>query len=294
MIERPLPVDWEPYTDSPALHQSRAGYIQVLPLIETAKNDDSRGWCTSGWMLAESPETEVICGGINTKLPSHAAIWRQGNLLHFGFEPAPSQMNEIGRALLINSIAYISRFTEDMPLTRTRSVFADDQYPRARASMEEVMNAFTPAELASFFAGSLRIREMTRDGFKQWYAREKPFLHANASGLIDVDPEVKTFGVSFSDPGFIPAAIAALDKGEKKRRVAQALLARYVDGPPEDNGSRDAWSAWYVENEDFLFFSEASGYKWHIDSLAKHRGIPTAQLRGPARATRPLPGYAEK
>ncbi len=33
------------------------------------------------------------------------------------------------------------------------------------------------------------------------------------------------------------------------------------------------------------FFSECGTYRWYIDPLAKRRGIPSDQLRGPARAS---------
>ena len=42
--------------------------------------------------------------------PCLAAVaygWRQGNLLHFGFEQSPAELNQNGRALLVNAIVYI-------------------------------------------------------------------------------------------------------------------------------------------------------------------------------------------
>lgn len=288
-VERLLPRSWASYLDSPALLVSKKGYVEVLPLVQGDDPNQRAGWCTSGWMLAESPDVEVMCGGVNTKRPSHAGIWRQGNLLHFGFEPSPSEMNDNGRALLANSIAYISRFTEDRPLTKTPSVFADDQYPRACASVEELINAFRPSDLAGYFSPDLGLKEMATQEFKLWFKTERPFLHANESGLIDVDQDAKKFGVSFSDPKFINTAISALGEGERKKRLAHTLLARYVEGPPIHDATQELWTAWYKENRGFLFFSEASGYKWHIDTLAKDRGVPTAELRGPLRATLPPP-----
>ena len=50
----------------------------------------------------------MICGGVNSKTPLAGAVWRQGHLLHFGFEQSPAEMNRRGRALLVNAICYIS------------------------------------------------------------------------------------------------------------------------------------------------------------------------------------------
>jgi hypothetical protein len=82
------------------------------------------GWCTYPDGFEENPDIEVFCGGENEKMASAAACWRQGHLLHFGFEQSPAEMNEAGQRLLLNAIAYISRFTEDRPIAVTPSVFA--------------------------------------------------------------------------------------------------------------------------------------------------------------------------
>jgi hypothetical protein len=39
-------------------------------------------------------------------------------------------------------------------------------------------------------------------------------------------------------------------------------------------------------NKDYLIFSDQGDYRWYIDLLAKKRGIPSSELRGPARASR--------
>ena len=294
MVDHRLPSEWQPYRNTPALQPNAAGQVQVLPLVPAEYRSNLAGWCTSGWLLQGSPEVEVMCGGINTKTPSHAGIWRQGNLLHFGFEPAPSEMNEQGRALLINSVAYISRFTEDMPLTRTKSVFADDNYPRSTLLLDELVGTSSPAQLSKgYISAALGVARMTPVEFKAWYAENRPYMHAGDLGLIDVDREAKSFGVPPSDPRLLAEAIDALGKRSQKRESAQTLLARYVAQPPENIDSHDAWVAWYAENRDFLFFNEVGGYKWFIDTLAKRRGVQTADLRGPARATLPPPGYVE-
>ena len=105
----------------------------MLPLVdnirryETAINDYKRGWCTYYYEFADVPDVELFCGGVNEKTPRASALWRQGNLLHFGFEQSPAEMNATGRAMLANAIAYISRFTEDRPIDVTPSVFGSEQ-----------------------------------------------------------------------------------------------------------------------------------------------------------------------
>ena len=57
-------------------------------------------------------------------------------------------------------------------------------------------------------------------------------------------------------------------------------------GPGETASAAD-WSAWVEKSRPYLFFSDAGGYRWYMDPLAQRRGISTADLRGPARATPP-------
>src|SRR5262249_51110666 len=90
--------------------------VEVVPVARDVKANHHPGWCTYSDVF-DSPETEVLCGGINHKTPSAAAVWRQGNLLHFGFDLSPEEMTDRGQAMLVNSIAYIARFTEDRPIT---------------------------------------------------------------------------------------------------------------------------------------------------------------------------------
>jgi hypothetical protein len=107
--------------------------VAVLPLVDnirnyhTVINDYQRGWSTHYFKFADMPEVEIFCGGINEQTPRSAAFWRQGNLLHFGFEQSPSELNETGRAMLVNAVVYISRFTEDRPIDVTPSVFGPEK-----------------------------------------------------------------------------------------------------------------------------------------------------------------------
>ena len=78
--------------------------------------------------MAEAPEIEVFCGGINSKTATAAALWRQGNLLHYGFDLSPDEMNEWGKAMLGSAIRYIARFTDDRPIMETPSPFAGREF----------------------------------------------------------------------------------------------------------------------------------------------------------------------
>lgn len=65
----------------------------------------------------DSPDTEVISGGVSAKTIDAIAIGRHANLFHWGYVSAPYDMTEEGKIVFINSIVYISKFKE-APIAR--------------------------------------------------------------------------------------------------------------------------------------------------------------------------------
>ncbi|WP_406699745.1 hypothetical protein V5E97_12885 [Singulisphaera sp. Ch08] len=134
IFESPFPIDRSKMvsirTPADFSDELKDAKIKVLPLVADFHRKWKAGWCTHALDFARLPDVEFFCGGVNTQTPTSAGLWRQGNLLHFGFEQSPAEMNESGQRLLLNSIAYISRFTEDRPIAVTPSVFGG---PAARS-----------------------------------------------------------------------------------------------------------------------------------------------------------------
>jgi hypothetical protein len=85
---------------------------------------------------------------------------------------------------------------------------------------------------------------------------------------------------------FFDRAIAELSRPGMEAERARRMLQRYAPEGPGRTSTAQAWADWWRANADYLFFGEAGGYRWYLDPLAKTRGVPTARLRGPARASR--------
>lgn len=281
----PVPSDWKGYFDDET--------INVLPLVADVKRHYDAGWCTYVHEHAQAPELEVCCGGINGKTPKAGAIWRQGNLLHFGFEQSPAEMNETGRALLVNAIAYISRFTEDRPIIETPSPFAPERISRRdrdaigrlagdkSRGLKEYLKFYVSAELYNQLVGK------SREELADWFRENRPWICAGDKGHLTVDAEARSFGVGPAEQAFLDKAIRAMSERGDRADLARRLLERYAPDGPGGSGSRDEWAAWHVENRPYLFFSDTGGYRWYIDPLAKSRKVPTEKLRGSDRASRP-------
>jgi hypothetical protein len=116
-----------------------------------------------------------------------------------------------------------------------------------------------------------------------WFASERPWIHPNLQNRLEIDVDAKTLNVLFDTPEFFPQAIAAL-RAEKTKAVAASILARYAPEGPGVNADADAWDKWWHDNSPYLFYSELGGYRWYLDPLAKKRGVPSQDLRGPLRA----------
>jgi hypothetical protein len=254
IFERPFKIDLTKTVRIPTppdfRKEIKASEIDVLPLVHDIHRDWPAGWCSYASDFDRNPDVEYFCGGVNHKTPTAAGLWRQGNLLHFGFEQSPAEMNETGQKLLLNSIAYISHFGEDRPIAVTPSVFAGEVAPpRARSGR--------PKE-------------------------EQPFLYPDDNQKLQIDQDLKTLGVAFDAPEFFDKAVAGLRANTGESEAARRTLERYVPDGPRNAGA-DQWSAWWQENKSFVFASDSGDYRWYIDPLAKKRGIPTAELHGMAR-----------
>lgn len=294
MFRSPCPIDVTKTTAVPVpdawKDALRGPTVQVLPLVPDTRREHKPGWCTYTYEHEQAPELEVLCGGINHKTPRAGAVWRQGNLLHFGFDLSPAEMNDVGRALLVNAIAYIARFTEDRPLVRTPCVFVQGTrlfdrgvVGRRLAGSEEDLKALEYYLARDTWAG---LKGKDRDQLKAWYEGARDYLRAAPDGKLAVDPEAREFGVPPAGADFLEKAVAALDAPDRAPQAAR-LLERYVPLGPAAGGTAGQWRAWLAENKPYLFFSDTGGYHWYLDPLAKKRKAAPAELRGPARATLP-------
>ncbi len=281
MIRRPWPDEWTDPHDS--------NEILVLPLIPAESRRNQPGWCTYTRGMADAPEIEVFCGGINAKTSTAAALWRQGNLLHYGFDLSPDDMNEWGRALLVNAITYISRFTDDRPIMQTASPFAGQEII-TRPRIEQVIARGDGwwDYLQTYFDRSALAAAGIKDlaGFAKWYPTVRDSLSSNAEGLMIVDEDARAMQLNPGRREFFDRAIADLGRPGMEAERAGRMLERYAPEGPGRDAKAEAWADWWRANADDLFFGEVGGYRWYLDPLAKARGVPTARLRGSARASR--------
>lgn len=257
----------------------------MLPLVRDQTKKWRAGWCTYPDGFDENPDIEIFCGGENSKMAGAAACWRQGNLLHFGFEQSPAEMNEAGQNLLLNCVAYISRFTEDRPIAGTPSVFAGP-VGLPRAYLDRRLAKAVDVDGATNLLKPTLVEELktrTRGEVKEWYKKHRSFFHPGENMKLELDEDALALQAPIDRVEFFDRTIQSLEKDADR---ANRLLARYAPAGTESNDSAELWQQWIKENRPYLFFSDQGDYRWYIDPLAKKRGVPSKELRGPARASR--------
>jgi hypothetical protein len=248
------------------------------------KENSYPGWVSYKYSDFDNfPEVEVFSGGLNTKTFKNAAIWRQGNLLHFGFHETPNELNETGQRILLNAIHYIAGFRDDKPIAVTPSAFSNKPPVPPRELLMSNLHQADFTNSLKFFISQEAHPELFRMPLNEatnWVARHWSYLLGNNSHRLQVDPTSLKFNLDVKQPDFFQKALGKISEAPAE---ILALLDRVSAEPPPGKDDPAQWKKWFETNKDYLFFSELGGQRWYIDPLAKARGIPSAKLRGAAR-----------
>ena len=194
------------------------------------------------WGFTDSPDTEVISGGVSLKSPDAIALGRHGNFFHWGFAASPDYMTEEAKVVFANAVYYtsklkgekvIARKYDDRKSTRNEMFFVYSRSPKDSAVMSENL----------------------------------PYLYmdkGSRSGL-KIDEDAKLLGVATNNHLILDKAISMLEKGESAD-VAQRILDRYTLVTfCSPKGYRD----WYEKYKKDLFFTETGGFYFLVNPKFK-------------------------
>ena len=229
--------------------------IQVLPLVDDRQRNWPPGWCTYSDDFARNPDVEFFCGGVNHKTPTAAGLWRQGNLLHFGFEQSPAEMNAVGQKLLLNAIAYVSRFSEDRPIAVTPSVFAGPVARRRTTPARWLRDPeYQTSWVKDLFAPAVweKLSALPdRTEMAKWADEHAQYFHPNDAQQLEIDDDLAAVETAFDQPDFFNKTFADLRSNDTAKidRVRR-LLKRYVPTGPQQ-GNAEASGAWWQENQSY-------------------------------------------
>ena len=287
MISIPTPKDFQ--------SEIKEKEIVVLPLVADHGRQWRAGWCTHARDFDVYPDVEFLCGGVNHQTPTSAGLWRQGNLLHFGFEQSPAEMNDLGRLLLLNAISLYQSFhgrpaDRDHAVSLCRPGCARSIGSGALAAKPGIPHGVLPRACSLPRPGRSISQRPDRESMAQWADENAPFLHPDQDQLLTIDDDLVALGVKFDQPEFFDKVLAGLgfprlDPDGPCAATARALRSRLVRAA----AMRIAWASWWKENQRFAFASDAGDYRWYIDPLAKKRGCRRANCED-----RSVPAYRSR
>lgn len=76
------------------------------------------GMISRPWGYTDSPETEVITGGVSAKSPDAVGIGRHGNFFHWGFSASPKYMTDQAKTVFVNAVVYTSKLKGEKLIAR--------------------------------------------------------------------------------------------------------------------------------------------------------------------------------
>ena len=272
--------------------------LQGWKVHEPFKNEDGRkvyGSVAVGVGFADTPDTEVISGGVNTKASDWVAIGRHANFLMWGFAATPKHMTPSGREVFANAIVYMTQFDHQRPFTTRRFTGRDwwineayqfrnigTDYAETKKRYEETAERMKeeervdwspPEELES-------LEKYTEKNAKRLFPKlweqyggddlnvyldvmleNRDYLRAKGDWTYNsarIDEDVAHYQIPNYDPKLLEHCIGLLEKKEDMER-AQRVLERYTDLTFE---SVAGWRAWFNEAREGLFFSDSGGYRF--------------------------------
>lgn len=309
--DEPTPESYARYPDGrdlgetmPMWRVQTEGYItHEGQLVGVVSRDDG---------FLDSPDTEWISGGVNSKGPKAVALGRHGNFFHWGFAASPTYLTDEAKDVFVNALHYIARFDGQAPIARKPSGtmlrssvnsaiqgMSDAGYAetvalyegfqaedkarkdelRKRADAGEELTQMelrtlemAPTQIPGRMRGALRIlSQETVDGLDSDPERVsahlraiKPFLRPAGWYELEVDEDLKELGIGNADPRMLSQAIALLSTDDEA--VGRRVLERYT-GLEFDKAAE--WGSWLDSNQSRLFFTEAGGFKWLVNTIGE-------------------------
>lgn len=271
------------------------------------------GMVARPWGFEDSPDAEVISGGVCAKGLDAVALGRHGNFFGWGFVASPEFMTDEAQTVLANAICYIAKFDGQGLIARkyddrmpTKHFAAFDKYSVTEQAFEQMqkgnrqhsqMMAGLKKEAEAKQAKGEKLsqmesialqyrpaREQTREemlrsryrelfercgtdanAYRRYYDENEPYFYSkpgSRSGGLQVDEDAKAMGIANSDPKILAKCIADWERGENVER-ARRVLDRYT---LLDYQTPSEWRAWYEQNKSRLFFTQAGGFVFMVNT----------------------------
>lgn len=250
----------------PMWRVDQKGYIE---------DKDARiGLVTRGDRFTDSPDTELISSGVNTKDVNAVALGRHGNFFLWGFGASPAGMTEEGKKVFVNVVAYMSKFDKKTPIARKlKDRAATTDYFKEMQSMVKRMYETSiskkdgkPVPTWDEYLKNQKgfFTRFGTDSANYQYLKDNiDYMYCDPKGFYSavIDEEAKMIGVPNHDLRFLETCIKMLKQNDRSE-LALKMLKKYT---AENFDDADKWQSWYTNNKKKLFFTEAP-YKFIVNT----------------------------
>ncbi|MFT5223088.1 MAG: hypothetical protein ACI867_001398 [Glaciecola sp.] len=247
----------------------------TLDRIEiVAVPQDVAGQVSFGGGFLDSPDTDLIAGGTNTKTHEHFSIARHGRFLQWGFAGTPEDWTAAGKTLFANCLAYIAEFADaDIQAFRAtgpRSLLQNKlgyevPWDNLPASMLE---QFKASHFGGMFGDDVPAQaKLDRTERMAWLHDNLEYVsYAGVEGIGHwfIDQDVQIWGVSNREMAVLDRCLAEADD------VAGRVWQRYTGRSFDDV---EVEAAWLAQHRDHLWFTDWGGYRW-VSSLEANNPLP--------------------
>jgi hypothetical protein len=261
------------------------------------------GLVSNPYGFEDSPDTEYISSGVNSKGPKSMAIGRHGNWFLWGFAGDPMQMTDGARQVFLNSICWMKQFDGKAPLAthgaavRQMAPHRDEAlvhvqflraYGKEKSMQSYVRGQFPPALWEKTKGDADALEAHFRANF-EWIVPTKQHVVQENEGpdgkmqkyeydqdILDVDPVLADAAVSNRKPEFFDFWNELLTERGPDDATVKELADRYL--PPEAPRTEEAFGKWLAAVKERLYFSDVYGFRWFVapEEFAK-KGAPGAE-----------------
>lgn len=208
------------------------------------------------WGFLDSPETEIISGGVCGKSIDAIAIGRHANIFHWGFSAMPSEMTPAAQALFANAVAYMAKRGPERMIARklnegiaTRSNAISKKYTISRECWEEQNKSIE--EFVKAYASMKEAALAKRANGEKLSSMEEQYA--------DIDLEEVRRANTMTYPQFL------------KRQAGD--LFHYF------GFNEDLYKAYYTDNYNYLYAADPFGHELDVDEDARDLGIANNDIR---------------
>jgi len=133
-------------------------------------------------------------------------------------------------------------------------------------SFEDYVKGYSTAELYERFGTDTKL-------YHQYYRDNYEYFYPSDAYSLQLDADAQQLGISNRSKALLEKCITMLEKNESPE-TAKRLLQRYT---VEKFATAAQWRNWFTKNNDRLFYTEAGGFKFMINTYSK-----------PAKMTKPV------